>query len=96
MSDDDSLGEYWRDVRSFRQDKRRSNAVCSAERLREAGVEFEQRNHGSHFIIRHNGLVVDFWPTTGVFIVRDLDPAARRRGRGVFNLLDLLRKEPSK
>lgn len=96
MSDDDSLAEYWRDVREFRRDKKRSNAVSSAERLREAGVAFEQLNHGSHFVVRHNGLVVDFWPTTGVFIVRDLDPAARRRGRGVFNLLDLLRKEPSK
>lgn len=54
--------------------------------LHKAGLKFEAKNFGAHLIIRAIGLTVDFWPGTGLWIVRQ----PRREGRGVQRLIDAL------
>lgn len=88
-NDDDSTGDYWRDVNAYRQDKRTTNRRSSARVLRDAGIAFEEKNAGAHLIVRHGDHVVDFWPGTGLWIDR-ATPGERRRG--VFPLVDFLRK----
>lgn len=68
--DDDDMGAFWRDVRAVRQAKRASNRASSAERLREAGIAFDERNAGAHLIVATAVGAVDFWPGTGLWIVR--------------------------
>ena len=87
---DDNAGEYWRDVKSFRQGKRADNRVASARIVREAGFVVEEFNHGAHLVVRHGGHVVDFWPSTGLWIDRD---TPRDRRRGVFPLVDHLNRK---
>jgi hypothetical protein len=69
-TDDDSLGDFWRDVKAARQAKRADNRKSSAELLREAGITFEAKNGDAHLIVRALGKTVDFWPGTGLWIVR--------------------------
>lgn len=54
--------------------------------LLKAGIRFETKNLGAHLIVRALGLTVDFWPGTGLWIVRD----TKRQGRGVQRLIDAL------
>ncbi len=67
-------GDYWRDVKGYlkekSQQKRASNTEWSTNRLQELGIIFESKNDGVHLVVRHNGKVVDFWPSTGRFICR--------------------------
>lgn len=84
--DDDDTGDFWRAVRSERQAKRASNREDSAAMLLTAGLKFETKNLGAHLIVRALGLTVDFWPGTGLWIVRN----PKREGRGVQRLIDAL------
>jgi hypothetical protein len=70
VNDDDSMGDFWRDVKSARQQKRADNRASSAELLKAAGIDFEEKNGGAHLIVKAVGRVVDFWPGTGRWIVR--------------------------
>jgi hypothetical protein len=70
------------------KEKTASNRASSAAYLRSRGIEFSEHNNGAHLIVGHNGLVVDFWPGTGLWIVRN-----GRKGRGVRNLVRELKKE---
>ena len=68
--------------------RRGSHRTNSPQLLRDAGIAFEGFNaHAdgthAHLVVTHSGTVVDFWPGTGLWIVRD----QARRGRGVFNLI---------
>lgn len=85
MSD---MGEMFNAYRTVRAEKKRDNLASSTELLRERGVQFEQKNDGVHLIVRGAGKVVDFWPSTGKFIVR-----GGRTGRGVFNLLRIVQEK---
>lgn len=82
-TDDDSMGDFWRDVNAARQEKRAVNRKSSAEMLREAGVAFEEKNDGAHLVVQALGKVVDFWPGTGLWIAR----GQRRRSYGVRGLI---------
>jgi len=86
LVDDDSMADYWRDVKAASQEKRKSNRVTSTEMLFAAGLKFETKNMGAHLIVRALGLTVDFWPGTGLWIVRN----PKREGRGVQRLIDAL------
>ncbi|MFK2876938.1 hypothetical protein [Rhodanobacter hydrolyticus] len=87
MSD---MGEMYADWRAMKREKKASNLASSTDLLRERGVDFEQKNDGVHLIVRGVGNVVDFWPSTGKFIVR-----GGRTGRGVFNLLRIVQPKAS-
>lgn len=67
--------------------KRASNREASARNLAAAGIPFESKNNGAHLIVSAPGLVVDFWPGTGLWAVR----GTNERRRGVRQLITRLR-----
>jgi len=84
------MGDYWRDVKpAMKEDSRRkraSNRNSSAANLAAAGIQFESKNGGSHLVASAADLVVDFWPGTGLWIVR----GTGERRRGVRHLIKRL------
>lgn len=80
------------------KERRAHNAVNSAKTLTEQGIEFENKNNGTHLIVRVGDCVVDFWPTTGRWIPRPArasrSDVAPKGGRGVFNLIAYLKCAP--
>ncbi len=82
MSDTGELFEAWR---KDKQVKKLSNKEKSTRILIEHNIYYESSN-GIHLIIKHNKIIVDFWPSTGKFIFRK----SKIKGRGVFNLLKKL------
>lgn len=83
VSDDDSMGDFWRDVKAARQEKRADNRAASADLLRSAGIPFESKNNGAHLIVSAMGKTIDFWPGTGLWMVR----GERKQYRGVRRLI---------
>jgi hypothetical protein len=83
------MGEYWRDVKSVGRERRAANQDSSSRILSESGLSFETKNLGTHLIITHGERTVDFWPSTGLWIVRK-----GRTGRGVHGLISWLRNQP--
>lgn len=77
MSD---LGEAFGAWRAMKQAKRASNREQSKHMLEQAGISFETHNDGVHLIVQAGRMVVDFWPGTGLWIVRGLKIQRRRRG----------------
>ena len=88
-TDDAGSAEYWRDVREYGRAKRARNRESSAEILREAGIEFTALNSGAHLFVRSRAGEADFWPGTGLWVMRDTG----RRGRGVWRLIKIVGAE---
>ena len=84
------IGDYWRDVKTAlkedSQRKRANNRDASAWNLTAAGIPFESKNGGAHLVVSAAGLVVDFWPGTGLWVVRNTN----ERRRGVRSLIKRL------
>jgi hypothetical protein len=78
QTDPDDAGDLWREIRAARQKKRASNRSDSPQLLADAGLGFEIKNDGAHLIVAAGSKTVDFWPGTGLWIVRGT--AIRRRG----------------
>lgn len=76
------LGELFEGYKEARKEKKRQNLSQSEQILIERGVSYEKFNQGVHFVVRYNGLIADFWPSTGKYCIR-----GRNYKRGVFNLL---------
>ena len=61
-------GEFCREMREYRKEarERRQERTMkkSLEALAKAGVKYESRNNGYHFIIRTPRGVVNYYPTT--------------------------------
>lgn len=77
-------GELWREYRRDRAAKRESNRDEGARLVQEAGYDHDVKNNGAHIIIRHAGVVWDYWPGTG----RWQERRSVWKGRGVRKLLD--------
>lgn len=86
QGDDDDMSDFWRDVRAAHQQKRANNRIDNAAMLLAAGLKFETKNFGAHLVVRALGRTVDFWPGTGLWIVRN----TKLQGRGVQHLIDSL------
>ena len=73
---------YYRD----RRQKKESNLNWSMSLIENLAainkLSYELKNSGYHCIVRAGGKTVDFWPSTGKYIVR-----GGKTGRGVFNML---------
>lgn len=67
--------------------KRAQNREDSTLLLQQAEVGFTSHNAGAHLIVRHHGLVVNFWPGTGLWRC-----ISGGEGRGVRNLIDWLQR----
>lgn len=62
------------------------NRASSTRLLAESGVQFEAKNGGAHLVVKHHQSYIDFWPGTGLWIVR----GSTKRNRGVLRLLRFL------
>jgi len=80
------MGDDWRELKAERRRKRADNRDASARNLTDAGIPFETRNSGAHLIVSHAGMVVDFWPATGLWVVR----GTNERRYGVHRLVKRL------
>lgn len=87
MSD---MGDDFRAMNQQQKEKRADNRQSSTQVLAKAGVVFEAKNMGAHLIVQDSGETIDFWPGTGLWIVRNNG----LRGRGVKSMLDWLFEEP--
>lgn len=84
MSHDSEIAVMWREIKAERQEKRAANTQRGAEALKEAGIQFVTKNYGSHLIVKpSSGAVVNFWPGTGLWMLR----GSTQRHRGVGSLV---------
>ena len=85
------MGEFFRAMDAHKKARRKDNTDKSTEILRVIGVDYEIKNHGAHIIVSYGeGLKIDFWPSTGVWIPRD----TQKKRRGVFRLLEYIGIDP--
>lgn len=89
MSD---IGDLFKDFREASKLKRARNRESSAQALRRQGVPFESKNEGAHLIVTLGDHVADLWPGTGKWIVRARSEYPAKHGRGVFQLIQCLRR----
>ena len=62
------------------QEKRARNRERGAERLETEGIAHETKNDGAHLIVSHCGIIVDYWPGTGLWRVRSSGESQRGIG----------------
>ncbi len=77
------MSEVFGSIRAESQQKRADNREASASLLTRAGAVFESKNAGAHLVVLSGPNVVDFWPGTGLWIVR----GAQAKLRGVRKLI---------
>lgn len=85
--DDEDDGQIWRDLKAIKSEKRASNRISSEQMLIAAGVNFTSNNAGAHLIVQSDSKTIDFWPGTGLWIVR----GNKKRHRGVRGLIKLIK-----
>lgn len=89
MSSDSDIALAFKAKREFIQEKKLSNIEFSTKQLTDAGVEFKSMLDGVHLIVTQlSGGIADFWPSTGLWIVR----AKNRRRRGFKSLIEWSKK----
>lgn len=85
------MGDYFRETKELRKqiskDKKERNSKGSRAILSRNGIEFDEKSD-FHLVVKHNGRIADFWPTTGKFCIR----GTNQYKRGVKLLITLLRK----
>ncbi len=77
-----------------KQEKRASNREQSALILQRGGCVFESKNNGAHLIVLAGPHEVDFWPGTGLWIVRG-EQQKRRGVRKLLTFVEQSRQAPS-
>lgn len=87
----ETLTELFQENRIRWQEKRRINTEESTRILTERGVFFTSHNNGGHLIVCDRW---DFFPATGKFNERRGHSGhAKRTGRGVLNLIQLIEED---
>jgi len=81
------MGDVFNDWRKQKTAKRAKNTEDSTAILKAANCPFTSHNGGTHLVIFCGDKTIDFWPSTGLWMVRGLP----RKNRGVRNLLEYLR-----
>lgn len=85
MSD---IGEHFAFMKERAREKRQSNTEFSTKLIQDSGVDFESKNNGAHLVIKAESAVIDFWPSTGLWI-----PRGGRKNRGVKKLLKFIKEK---
>lgn len=80
------LGDIFRAMKELGKQKRENNWENGLRILAAKKVPFQVLDEYSRHIRVSN---YDFWASTGLYIHRE----TKRRGRGIFNLLKVLRRE---
>ena len=85
--EDESLipgtSEYWAAIKDTKRNKKWDNREKSIKILKDFEVDYNESNHGTHFMIPFRNTVIDFYPTTG----KIYDKSTGFKERGVMNLL---------
>lgn len=77
----------WTEHKKESQERRKRNLAESTELLKQSGVSFSPHNNGVHLVIDGSWRgMVDFWPSTGKWTIRETG----RTDRGVHKLLEYL------
>ena len=84
MSDEIYL--HFSEKRKARSEKRKSNREYGLEFLKRKNIPFVDLNNGVHVRLVLDGETIDFYPSTGLYVLKD-----GTRGRGIFNLWKLVR-----
>jgi hypothetical protein len=74
-------------LKDVNKEKKAQNRQHSTELLQANQIDFVSRNDGVHLTIKSGGGVVDFWPSTGLWI----DRRTGMRKRGVMKLVAFLK-----
>jgi hypothetical protein len=82
---EDSIWAAFKERRAKSQEKRADNRKNSRAILDNKNCDYQLMNDGAHLIVKTNSGLVDFWPGTGRWIIRNTG----RRGFGVQNLINL-------
>lgn len=85
MSSDSDIVLAFKARKEASRKKKLSNQDWSTQKLVDEGIAFESKNWGNHLIVETQNGKVDFWPSTGKFIVRDTG----KHGRGIRQLLKI-------
>tara|TARA_R110000850_G_scaffold29047_1_gene80460 strand:+ start:445 stop:720 length:276 start_codon:yes stop_codon:yes gene_type:complete len=84
------VGEDYKALKERSKQKKLSNIESSTLMLLEKGYDVDIKNNGVHLIVDWNDKTVDFWPSTGKWIVR-----GGKISRGVKGLIRELDKQTS-
>lgn len=71
------MAEHFRAINKERRQKRSKRRRSDTDALGEAGIAYEVHNNGQHLIVDRRGGLVDYWPSSGLWIDRQ---ARTRRG----------------
>ena len=82
----EEIYQYFTEQREARKKKRKSNKEYGLEFLKRKNIPFVELNSGVHVRVVLDGENIDFYPSTGLYILKD-----GTRGRGIFNLWKLVK-----
>ena len=71
------VGDVFNELRAYRKEKRSQNTSSSTGILRDRDVRFESRNGGAHLMVESVHGVIDFWPSTGLWNLRNKSKVLR-------------------
>lgn len=61
----DETTEVYRALREWKKTEKQASLKSGREALEAAGVAFQVKNAGYHYVVSHEGRTVDYWPSTG-------------------------------
>jgi len=85
------MGDTGDDFRAWDADKKAKKAAnkeWSTQCLIDNQINFETKNGGAHLIIKTDKKAIDYWPSTGKWIVR-----GGRTSRGVNGLVKFIKQQ---
>lgn len=92
MSEIGELYAATKEIRKVESVKRKErNKHSSIKMLIDNNINFEEKNGGTHLVVKNNEYTADFWPTTGKFNIR----GDNRYFRGVRLLIKIVRGDYS-
>ena len=77
---------HFSEQRKARSEKRKANKEYGLEFLKCRNIPFVDMNNGAHVRLVFDGETIDFYPSTGLYILKD-----GTRGRGIFTLWKLVK-----
>ena len=81
--------EVFKNLAENNKAKKQSNIQKSTQLLIDLDVDFTIHNNGIHLVIEYEAGVIDFWPSTGRWIPRDVS-GYQPEERGIFSMLTFM------
>lgn len=78
------MGDAFRELTKARKEKRNLNLKRSTQLLECLNIPFVKHNAGFHLVVSYGGKVVDFYPSTGLWVDRENKNIKRRGVRGLL------------